>query len=64
MTIVNYAIVPRNRRYWLEAIAEDGSRYPIEHLDTEDAAVRRLRELQVKNGIVGRWDSSPAPRRR
>ena len=64
MTIVDYAIVPRNRRYWIEAIAEDGSRHPIEHFDTEDAAVRRLRELQVKNGIVGRWDSPPAAPRR
>jgi hypothetical protein len=64
MTIVNYAIVPRNRRYWIESIAEDGLRQAIEHFDAEDAAVRRLRELRVQNGIVGRWDFPAPPRQR
>ena len=30
MTIVNYMISPRSRQYWVEAIALDGSRQPIE----------------------------------
>jgi hypothetical protein len=42
---VNYTIVPRGRGYWIIASDKEGSR-PIERFDTEDRAVRRLRELQ------------------
>jgi hypothetical protein len=41
-----FAIVPRGRGYWIEAIAEDGSRKVIQRYDTEDAALGRLRVLQ------------------
>ena len=63
MTVTTYTIVPRSRRYWIETIATDGSRQSFERFDTEEAAVRRLRELQAQQGIVGQWDPPPLPRR-
>jgi hypothetical protein len=50
--MVDYAIVPRNRGYWLEAIEKDGSRRTIERFKTEDDAVKRLRDLQEKAGVI------------
>ena len=44
--MVAYAIVPRRRNYWIEAVHENGERRSIACLPTEDAAVRRLHELQ------------------
>jgi hypothetical protein len=44
--MVAYAIVPRRRRYWIEAVHENGERLPVACFLTEDAAVRRLHELQ------------------
>ncbi len=44
--MVAYAIVPRRRSYWIEAIHEDGERRPVACFPNENAAVRRLHELQ------------------
>jgi hypothetical protein len=49
--MVAYTIVPRNHGYWLESVADNGSRR-FERFETEDAAVKRLRDLQDKAGIV------------
>ena len=62
--MTTYTIVPRNRRYWIEAIAEDRSRELVGRFDTEEAALRRLRELQAEAGIVDRWNSPQAPKPR
>jgi hypothetical protein len=59
--MVEYAIVPRNRGYWIEAIANDGSRQMLERYDTEDAAVSRLRALQEKAGVT-KPKNDPIPR--
>ena len=66
VVISTYTIVPRNGKYLVEAIAEDGSRDLVEWFDTEDAAVRSLRGLQAKARIVGQWNTpdAPKPRRR
>jgi hypothetical protein len=48
------AIVPHGSVYWIEAIAKDGTRQPIEGFETEAAAFRRLRVLQAKAGIGDR----------
>jgi hypothetical protein len=45
--MVAYAIMPRRRSYWIEAIHENGERRPVGCFPNEDAAVRRLHELQV-----------------
>ena len=50
--MTQYTIAPRGRGYWIEAVAEDGSRRPLERYDSEEAAVRRLRMLQEKAGIA------------
>jgi hypothetical protein len=50
--MVNYTVVPRGRGYWVEVIADDGSRYPVERYNTEDEAVQRLHVLQEKAGIT------------
>jgi hypothetical protein len=60
--MTTYTIIPRDRRYWIEAIARDGSREFVERFDTEDAAVREYRALQAKAGIVDRWNSPQAPK--
>ena len=44
--MIGYAIVPCRRGYWIEAIHEDGERRPVGCFPNEDAAVRRLHELQ------------------
>ena len=59
-----YTVVPRAGKYWIVKVAEDGSRQTIERFDIEDAAVRRLRVLQEKAGIVDRWGTPQPPRRR
>jgi hypothetical protein len=59
-----YTIVPRAGKYWIEEVAEDGSRQAIERFDTEDAAVRRLHVLQEKAGIVDQWNTPSPPLRR
>ena len=46
--MVNFAIMPRGRGYWIEVIRSDGSRRPVERYDTEDQAVSRLRALQAE----------------
>jgi hypothetical protein len=58
-----YTVVPRAGKYWIVKVAEDGSRQTIEQFDTEDEAIRRLRVLQKKAGIVDEWNT-PSPRRR
>jgi hypothetical protein len=64
VVIAAYTIVPRTGKYLIEAIAQDGSREFVGQFDTEDAAVRRLRVLQAKAGIVDQWNSPTAPKAR
>jgi hypothetical protein len=59
-----YTIVPRADKYWIVEVDKHGSRQTIEQFDTEDAAVRRLRVLQEKAGIVDRRNTPSPPRRR
>lgn len=48
----SYTIVPRGRSYWIEATDKDGSRWSVQRFDTEEMAVRRLRVLQEREGVV------------
>jgi len=52
--VVVYTIVPRGRGYWIIANGNNGVRRPIERFDTEDTAVRRLRELQKQTDAIDR----------
>lgn len=61
--MATFTIVPRGRGYWIEAIAENGSRKLIERYDTEDAAVGRLRVLQQTPEDVSKRSAAMAPRR-
>jgi hypothetical protein len=52
--MVAYAIVPRRRSYWIEAVHEDGERRLVGCFPNEDAAVRRLHELQGRQEAMER----------
>ncbi len=51
LRMVVYAIVPRRRSYWIEAVEDDGERRSVGCFPTEEAAVRRLHELQERQRI-------------
>jgi hypothetical protein len=57
-----FTIVPRSHGYWIEVIAENGSRKPIERYDTEDAAVQRLRVLQQTAKDISERNAAMTPR--
>jgi hypothetical protein len=61
-----FTIVPRGHVYWIEAIAEDGSRTPVERYETEDAAVRRLHALQPTTEAASKRNAAlePGPARK
>jgi hypothetical protein len=44
--MVDYAIIPRRRSYWIEAVEDGGERRPVGCFPSEEAAIRRLRELR------------------
>lgn len=44
--MVDYAIIPRRRSYWIEAVEDGGERRSIGCFPSEEAAVRRLNELR------------------
>ena len=46
--MVVYAIIPRRRSYWIEAIEDGGERRPIGCFPNEEAAIRRLHELKER----------------
>jgi hypothetical protein len=46
--MVDYAIIPRRRSYWIEAVEDGGERRSIGCFASEEAAVRRLNELKGK----------------
>jgi hypothetical protein len=50
--MVDYTIVPRNQSFWLVAVEKDGSRRTVARFKTEDEAVKRLRDLQEKAGVL------------
>ena len=62
--VVAYTIVPRGRGYWILANGNNGVRRPIERFDTEDKAVRRLRELQNAADPVERKSIVLTPKKR
>jgi RNA-splicing ligase RtcB len=62
--MVSYTIVPRGRGYWIIANGNNGVRHPLERYDTEDKAVRRLRELQNVADAVDRKKIVPSPKER
>jgi hypothetical protein len=62
--MVRYTIVPQGRGYVILANDNNGVRRPIERFDTEDKAVRRLRELQSKAGMVQDRNNFLHPRKR
>jgi hypothetical protein len=62
--VVSYTIVPRGRGYWIEASDNFGTRRPIERYDTEDRAVRRLRELQGSAALAERKADPLVPKKR
>jgi len=43
-----FEIVPRGQGYWIDAIADDGTRTPLERLDTKAKAVERVRVLEQR----------------
>jgi hypothetical protein len=55
-----YTIVPRRRGYWIEAVAQDGSRSVVERHDTEDKALQHLRMLQQRAERAERRGAPPA----
>ena len=64
LRMVSYTIVPRGRGYWIIANDTSGKRRPMERFDTEDKAVRRLRELQELSGTVERRTILLQPKKR
>jgi hypothetical protein len=44
--MTKFDVVPRGQGYWLEAVAEDGTRTPLERLDTKARALERIRVLE------------------
>jgi hypothetical protein len=50
--MISFVIIPRNRRYWIEAIADDGIRRPVEWFASEDRAVQRLHALQERQDAI------------
>jgi hypothetical protein len=57
--VTTYTILPGAPGYWITKIADNGLRKRIERLDTEDAAVRRLRALQQAAQARERRDATP-----
>jgi hypothetical protein len=41
-----FHIVPRGKKYWVEAVGEDGARKSVVAFATEEAALQCLRSLQ------------------
>lgn len=52
--MVAYAIIPRRRSYRIEAIDEDGKRRVVGCFSNEEAALRRLHELQKQQEVKER----------
>jgi hypothetical protein len=55
-----YTIVPRRRGYWIEAVAQDGSRSVVQRYDTEDKAFQHPRMLQQRAERAARRGAPPA----
>ena len=53
---------PARSRYWIIAKDNNGARRPMERFDTEDKAVRRLRELRERT-IIDRTNIFLKPKR-
>jgi hypothetical protein len=51
-----YAIIPRDRAYWIALTNRDGSRRLVERFDREDMAVQRLHALQQRAENADRRD--------
>jgi hypothetical protein len=54
-----FVIVPRGKKYWIEATNEDGVRQMIIAFATEDAALRCLKDFQQREEREG--DVPPPP---
>ena len=51
--MADYTIAPRNGEYWVQAVEKAGSsRRTIARYKTEAEAVRRLRDLQQRAGLI------------
>jgi len=50
--MTGFVITPRHRRYWIEALDDDGSRRPVESFANEEAAVTRLRQLNERQDAI------------
>ena len=69
LRMVVYAIMPRRRSYWIEAVEDGGERRAIGCFPNEEAAVRRLHELQERQEAkerrrvaqeMSRWNAAHA----
>ena len=52
--MTKFDVVPRGQGYWLEAVAEDGTRTPLERLDTKARALERIRVLEGRERLSKR----------
>ena len=41
-----YSVVPRGKKYWVEAVDEDGARQAVVGFPTEAAAMQCVKDLQ------------------
>jgi hypothetical protein len=49
--MTKFDVVPRGQGYWIEAVAEDGTRTPLERLDTKARALERVRVLEGRERL-------------
>jgi hypothetical protein len=56
-----FIVMPRNKRYWVEEVGEDGSRRIVIGFGTEDAALKCRRDLQDRadRAAFGRRSERP-----
>jgi hypothetical protein len=49
--MANFTITPRGKGYWIEKVADDGTRTPVERYKSEDKALQALKVLQRRASL-------------
>ena len=57
--MTKFEVVPRGHGYWIEAIADDGTRTPLERIDTKASALERVRVLEQREKLSTRPRAAP-----
>lgn len=60
--MAQYVIIPRGRKYWIEATDAGGVRRPVAAYSTEEAALQRLQSLLRKADLAAKPPQEGAPR--